>query len=218
LAGEHLQILAYAQAKHPKSFAEQIARYEKTIGRKLTKEELADIEERMESFDQFELLIPKHMAMVSMQGADELQKIFFAMKWSILTPETGYFITSDNPITRQVHKDSIHPFYGDGGFSNKTVEVSYPLSPKRMLLLIWTDLPTSIPCPKDFVDRLNSARAGHAERYLYAHIHDRRIVRLAQKFKSMRSEIKISGLRPKKFAKIVVPRRMPPQKVPPQPT
>jgi hypothetical protein len=51
---------------------------------------------------------------------------------------------SDNALTRAVDPKSVSPFYGDGGFVNRTGEVTFPLSPKTMLLITWAEK----PCPQ----------------------------------------------------------------------
>jgi len=71
----------------------------------------------------------------ALKTADPLAPLFFDMKSSILHANHGFFITSDNPVVREVDPRTRHPFYGDGGFTNKTVEVTFPLS-REVLLLI----------------------------------------------------------------------------------
>ena len=77
-----------------------------------------------------------------------------------------------------------HPFYGDHGFMNKTAEVTFPLSAKVMLLLSWDEkAPNYGAFERDHVHRLNIIRAARSDRYLYAHIRDKRIEELAAKYK-----------------------------------
>jgi hypothetical protein len=69
--------------------------------------------------------------------ANKLSPIFFEMKWSIVRSFGAVFITTDNPIVREVDPQTRHPVLGDHGFVNKTAEVIYPLSPACLLLMSW---------------------------------------------------------------------------------
>ena len=87
--------------------------------------------------------------------------------------------------------------------------MSFPLSPKLLLLLSWDEAALE----RWIVDRkplteLNRIRAAYCERYLYAHVRDRRLEKLAAEFKDSRAGIMSSpGFGPKKFATVTVVRR-----------
>ena len=130
------------------------------------------------------------------------------MNWSLIEPKIGYFITSDNPVVRRVDPKTVSPIYGDNGFLNNTVDVTFPLTPKLMLVAAWHEnLPQQGICGKDHVVAGNANRALYSERYLYAHIFDKRIKRLAAQFKHSRPSMTTKGFGPAKFAKAEVPRR-----------
>jgi hypothetical protein len=98
------------------------------------------------------------------------------MKWSLAFAEHGYFITSDNPLVREVDPKTCRAFYGDHGFLNKTAEVSFPLSPRLVLLLSWDGNASTLGwLDRDNVRKANAARAAHSERYLFAHIKDKQL-------------------------------------------
>ncbi len=104
-----------------------------------------------------------------------------------------------------------HPVYGDGGYLNKSVNVSFPLSPKKMLLLTYHKHQRSIwETPRQYVEAVNRARAAHAELELYSHIRHKTLAKMALKYKDSRPGIRISGGGPKNFAKVVSPRRFAP--------
>jgi Protein of unknown function (DUF4238) len=76
----------------------------------------------------YKMEIAQERTLYVLKAADKLAPLFFNMKWSLMAAANGFFITSDNPLVREVDPKSISPFYGDGGFANKTVEVTFPLS------------------------------------------------------------------------------------------
>jgi hypothetical protein len=117
------------------------------------------------------------------------------------------FITSDDPVVRWVDPKTRHPIYGDHGFNNKTVEVTFPLTPKAMLIAAWKELPEQIHLDRDNVWRINTLRAHHADRYLFAHTCNAELKKLATSLKGSRPRVSTEGFGPKKFGKIEVPRR-----------
>jgi hypothetical protein len=73
---------------------------------------------------QFEIEVSRESILRCLGVMDRLTPLFFEMGWTLVYPAHGYFITSDNALTKAVDPKSISPFYGDGGFVNKTVEVT----------------------------------------------------------------------------------------------
>jgi hypothetical protein len=122
--------------------------------------------------------VPKEFTFDCLVAADKLNPLFIDMNWCVVKPRHGFFITSDNPVVRW-----IDPHTGDGGFYNKTVKVTFPLSPRLLLRLSWEKVPRSLLIERDHVERVNRKLAAHSERYLYAHVHDKRLQRLAAEFK-----------------------------------
>ena len=92
---------------------------------------------------------------------------------------------------------------------NQTVEVPFPLSPKLMLLMTWSQNPRPfVEAPPEAVHGWNMMRAANAERFLYAHIKDKRISAFSAEQKDSRPQIRVDGFGPKKFARTVVVRRL----------
>ena len=142
------------------------------------------------------------------QDADKLTPILDKMKWSVVAARHGYFITSDNPLVREVEPKTRHPIYGDHGFLNKTAEVTFPLSPKVLLLLSWDESVRDLGMlERDHVNQLNLVRAANSDRYLFAHINDEQIAELADIFKDSRPGMTTQGFGPENFAPIKVARR-----------
>ena len=81
-------------------------------------------------------------------------------------------------------------------------------APKVLLLLSWNPSAREIGAlERDHVHKLNVVRAAHSERYLFAHIKDKRITDLAEKYKDSRPGLAVEGFGPKRFAPIKVARR-----------
>jgi hypothetical protein len=152
--------------------------------------------------------VSKESTFLAMAASDKLSEIIDKMKWTLIVAQSGYFITSDNPVVRQVHQKTWHPIYGDHGFLNKTAEVTFPLSPNFLLLLSWNESARDIGAlHRDHVGELNAARASHSDRFLFAHVEDKRIARLAEKYKDSRPAMTTQGFGPERFAPIKVARR-----------
>jgi hypothetical protein len=158
---------------------------------------------------QFEIEVSRQSTLRCLGVMDRLTPLFFEMGWTLAHPVHGYFITSDNALTRAVDPKSVSPFYGDGGFVNKTVEVTFPLSPKVMLLMTWAEKPRpQLEAPREATDGWNRARASQAERFLYGHIDDKRIAQLAAEQAHSRPGMTTQGFGPKKFAKTTIRRKL----------
>ena len=108
----------------------------------------------------FELMVPKELTLSALAVSDRLVPLFYKMKWSLLTAGHGFFITSDNPVVREVDPQSRHPIYGDHGFLNRSAEVTFPLSRKLLLLLSWDqDAPDQAELKREHFELMNNARA-----------------------------------------------------------
>jgi hypothetical protein len=206
--GRGLQIMTYANAANKRVFESTMKRYEKELGKALDGETKERLRRDMLDPSGYVIEIPKERTFSSLKVADDLAPIFFKMKWSLVIAEHGYFVTSDNPLVRLVDPKTSHPIRGDFGFYNKTAEVSLPLSPKMLLVMSRQKNARDIGVvDRNAVNGLNRARAANSERYLYAHVLDKRLQRLAAEFKESRPGMTTQGFGPKKFAEIRVPRR-----------
>src|ERR1700722_9142062 len=207
--GRFMQTVMFAHTQFPDAFDTVMRRYEQTIGHSLTAEQREAARRAMADPSGYEFEIPKERTFTMLASvADELAKYFFSMNWSVHTLSEGYLITSDNPIGRAVDPGSTHPIYGDHGFLNKTIEVTFPLSPSTMLLMTWKEARPIPPSrSQELAHVANSVRAAQSERFVYAHVNDARIAQLATEFRDSRADMKISGLRPENFGKVTVGRR-----------
>ena len=203
-----LQTKIYATATHDEAFKARVQKYEEETGKAISEEDQSKLRAAMIDPSDYFLDIPKEQTIIAMKHADALMDVFFKMKWSVLEAKHHFFITSDNPVIKKVDKKSCHPIYGGDGFANKTVEVTFPLSPKRLLLLSWQDSVDSIlEIPRDYVKNENEARALHSDKYLYSHIKHKNLMKLAKKYKGLRPRVKAGGFGPQNFSEVRVPRK-----------
>jgi hypothetical protein len=206
--GHGAQILSYAYATNPKAFEGLMRRVESDKGEPIDPAIKEQLKRKMLNPSGFVMEVSKESTLSVLGASDKLTPVLNTMKWSLITARHGYFITSDNPLVRRVDRRSWHPLYGDHGFMNNTAEVTFPISPKLLLLLSWKEdgLYYGV-LERDHVHELNAVRAAHSDRYLFAHIKDQRIARLAARFKDSRPDMTTRGFGPKQFARIEVPRR-----------
>jgi len=208
IRGRGAQIHSYAYATNPKAFEGLMRRVEADKGASIDPAIKEQIRQKMLNPSGFVMAVPKESTFMALGASDKLTPLLNKMKWSLVGALHGYFITSDNPLVRRVARKSWHPVYGDHGFMNKTAEITFPLSPKLLLLLSRkADALDHAVIERDNVHELNAVRAAHSDRYLFAHIKDQRIVRLAVRYKDTRPNMTTHGFGPKKFAPIEVPRR-----------
>ena len=209
MSGQMLQTLTYAYGSNDKVFAGMLKRYEADTGKKLTLEEAERLKSDFVDPSNYTIDIHKERTLEALNASDKLTPMFFDMTWTVSSVASGFLFTSDNPILKQYAQGSFHPIYGDGGFLNKTVRVSFPLSPKKLLTLSWSkSAPSQSGITRQYAESINEARAAHSERFLYAHIHHKNISKLAAKYAMTKRTVQMQGYGPKNLAAVKVVRRL----------
>jgi hypothetical protein len=206
-AGRMMQIQAYFTGRHAEAFEASMQRYEKYLGRPIGKEEREEYRESLLNPSQLEFNIPKNITFRVMAAADKLAPILFQMKWWLMTAEAGTFITSDNPLVREVDPQSVSPIYGDMGFLNPTAEITFPLSATTLLMISPREVEFASVLSGDNVCRANQARAAQSDQFLYASLNDPAIEQLARDFRDSRPGMKTQGFGPKQFGPTKVRKR-----------
>jgi hypothetical protein len=197
-----MQIQAYATGKHPEAFEASMRRYEQHLGRAIGEEEREEYRESLLRPSQFEFKIDKVLTFRALAVADKLAPILFKLKWWLMTAaDGGVFVTSDNPLVREVDPKSVSAIYGDTGFLNPTAEITFPLSPTKLLMISPRDVQFVEVLPVENVYRANQARAAQSDQFLYASVNDPAIERLARKFRHSRPTMTTQGFGPKEFGK-----------------
>lgn len=97
---------------------------------------------------------------------------------------------------------------GDGGFIHKQVEVSFPLSPKRMLLMSWhKGLPPTSKVSREFINERNILRVQCAENEVYSHLMHANTERLVGRYAKYRLNMAGGTMQGQKLMETKVPRR-----------
>jgi len=201
--GRTLQGRMFAAAQNPEAFDAAVQGYEEEIGRKLSPEERGSARQAMIDPSGYEFEIPKFETFQALGVADELAKLFFGMQWYLFDAGEGFYITSDNPVCRRVHRSSVHPVYGDNGFLNRTAEVRFPLSPTLLLFLSWNSHALRrATLPAQRVREANEVRAAQSDQYLYAHVQSPDVEQLAARFRDSRPMMTTEGFGPEKYGPI----------------
>lgn len=209
VAGRTLQIMCYDSGSDTKAFDALNKRAEADGARELSAEEKERLRQDFLDPSKYTIQIAQQSTLNILGTAEKLAPILFDMTWSIIEPQTNFFITTDNPLVREVDPKSRHPVYGDHGFVNKTAEVIFPLAPQRLLLISWDrEAPEMGICVGEHVKRINRTLAAHSDRYLFSHVRSDGLEKLAAKYKNSRPGMTTQGFGPENFAKIEVRRRL----------
>lgn len=197
-----------ANVAHPGAFKTLLKRYE-ADGVDVSDPEF--IRRSLMDMSHSNLHLPKAYVLRILEQAPKIAEVFLNMKWSLLRAEDHFFVTCDNPIFRSVDPKTCHPLLGDHGLVNKTAEITFPLSPKRILLMHWEwQANREYVLPREWVRNENGKRAANADRQVYAHLEHKKIARLVAQYvgKPKRPMVRSSGFAGSiGFHDVVVPRR-----------
>jgi hypothetical protein len=211
IESRRLQTASFAYAQNDRMFEKLIERLEAERGEKFDSAAKEQARRDMIDPSNYEIEIPKRMTLKALGAADGIAPILYKMKWSLAHPYNGdgFFITSDNPVGRRTDPRTHHAALGDGGFKNRTLEVSFPLSKEIMMFLSWEmDARELGSLDRKYVDRLNEIRAIDAYRFIYSHSNEAWISELVAKYTDpSKPRIKSFGFGPSKNAKTKVGRK-----------
>lgn len=200
-----IQLKTYATANHPGAFDTFVRNFERDTNRKLSDQQRADIKETMLDPSGYEMLMPKHRTLDIFDKAKKLAPLLHDMTWSVVVPEHGFVITSDNPVCRIVLTGGVRR--QEFGFKDKKVEVSFPLSSKRLLIMSWDkELPNTFEAGREFITQRNALRVQHAEGEIYAHLNHVEIERLVARYKHHRLDVAGLSFPNQKVMPVRVPR------------
>ncbi|QSR89186.1 DUF4238 domain-containing protein [Methylacidiphilum caldifontis] len=187
------QILIDTYRTIPEAFDTLINRIEEKTGDKFNKEDREYLYKLLENPSWLTIHVPKkNMLLPVFTNLIEIAKIFDCMKWSVVNAIHGFFITSDNPVIKIL--DPKFTRANNRGFLNENIEIIFPLSSYRALLMTWYDqVPDILEVFNEDAWSVNKVLAANSEQYLYAHLEDKRIKRLAKKFNHPNSRIIVQG-------------------------
>ena len=175
----------------------------RAFGNEVDPELKSHIRDQVEDMSNHSITIPKEYTLGVIAAGDQLANIFSQMSWTVATAAAHYFVTCDNPVNRSVDPATVHPIYGDHGFLNKTAQVTFALSPKKLLLLTHeTKSASAIVLPRDYVLKENRKRAFDADSFVYAHLKIAALKGLSLRTRGSDPRLKRKGLmEPRAFAR-----------------
>jgi len=147
-----------------------IASRDKDFG--LTEDELIEL---LVKFDDhfFVTPNPKSALLQSLSLFPKIAEILFHMNWHLCrAPHGRYFVTSDSPLC--VFYEPMPGYAGfGGGLLMRNAEVTFPISPRVLLLLDWKRNQRAASVSATFVREMNRRMAWCCERYLISNIHSK---------------------------------------------
>lgn len=180
------QVTMNFTGRHDRAFKSFIEGYVAKNGPLSSTEQEKFREAMLSDQSKLAVTVDKDWTLLSLGAHDKIVEVIYDMEWSLIfAHDAQCFITSDNPVVREVFSRNRHPFYG-GGFTDPNIEVSFPLSPKLCWLGHWNkEMPKIGPISKQATKETNSLRAMYARRFLYSNERDGGISRLAAKYSTI---------------------------------
>jgi hypothetical protein len=180
LAHHTARFIAANREAHDQS----IDNYEEETCNKISPEEREEMRKFMSDPNNFSINVLRSAGLPMLGGIANLANIFLNMRWLVGRSKDQHLVTSDSPVTRISDPATHSPVYGDGAFANKTVRVSFPLTPTRIVELTWQgeERERVLEIPKAMARELNGIRAAQAERFVYASKRDLGIAKLCEKW------------------------------------
>jgi Protein of unknown function (DUF4238) len=166
------------------AFKENMDKLDVERGKSTTDAERENIRIWMSKEDRYSLSVIKHAGLSVLGSAPQLAELFANLTWLVVEPKGQHLITSDSPVVRSYDPKTFSPTYGDGGFFNKTMYVTFPLSPTRMLEMSWKKpitLPKIVVSDKEQGKFYNRQRVSWFDRFLYSSERDDGVMRLGLK-------------------------------------
>ncbi len=170
-----------------------IDQYEADTGNKFDPKEREEMRKFISDPNNLKINVLRDAGLPVLGAIGDLADRLFAMNWRVGHSGQQHLITSDNPVTRTTDPATHHPFYGDGGFANKSIRVHFPLTPDRILEMTWTgeNQDFLVEMPKQMARAMNKTRAMQAHRFLYASENDPGIKKLCDRWVEHRAISKV---------------------------
>lgn len=126
------------------------------------------------------IIISKEQTFSLFKYIRHLSDTIFKTFWTVLIPKNGYFITSDSPVCA-INANGIHDFHG----SLEGYAISFPLTPKHLLLMVPLDIRENLEIRVDKIGRqqvefFNKLRVEYCDMCLFSHILDKRVHKMAK--------------------------------------
>jgi len=180
-AAGHMARNAKEMTSNEVAFQQRLRVMETQQGRTFSCDEVDTLRKHLRTGNFETVTIHRQDTLDVLHLVEDLAKILFSMKWSLVSPESGYFVTCDTPFFHEIARENID---GNGaGFSDIDSIVTFPLSPT---VLLWMSYHPHLEgaagtlCPEGVAEQ-NSLRAQQANKFIYAHAEDVEIKSLAMK-------------------------------------
>lgn len=201
LMGQMAHHITRASVLNSKVFESDMDGFDKQSGITTSPDERAKIRENLLDESKFEINVLQDAGLPVITGVPDIAELIYQMKWLLVDVHNQHLILSDSPVVKVYDARTYHPVYGDGGFHNKTLYLTFPLSPSRMLEMSWAgrEVDGVINVNKQRGRLYNRQRAHWAKRFLYASNRDSGILKLGKKqiLGTERPRIVTSALTPK---------------------
>ena len=170
--------------------------------------DVLDFIKTMNDEDSYVVHVSRESALHGITTANKIAPIIYDMTWHTINSSFGGIITGDSPVVRVADPSTISSVYGDGGFSNISNLITFPLSPNRCLEITWAPTPEGkiIEADRERVKLYNRQRAMFSERRIYSNYRSSGLSKLAKKYPDCSHGIDFSN--DSSLAKVVVKRRL----------
>lgn len=183
LMGQMAHHLTRASVSNPIEFERDMDGFDKQSGITTSPGERREIRESLLDEGKFEINVLQHAGLPVITGVPDIAELIYQMNWLLVDVQSQHLILGDSPFVKVYDAQTYHPAYGDGGFHNKTLYLTFPLSPSRMLEMSWSgrEVDGVIKVNKQRGRLYNRQRAHWAKRFLYANCSDSGIKKLGEK-------------------------------------
>ncbi|TCS13724.1 DUF4238 domain-containing protein [Caulobacter sp. BK020] len=148
----------------------------------------------------YELSISAKVGLEILKFSEQIAPLIAQKHWEVRQAIGGHFITSDSPV----HAATPPRPPGDArplNFSDPFVQISYPLSPTRMLFITGASAPSGWVLAHE-IENFNRARSWDATRHIISHVHDDQIMSRSKLDGHRRLQLRSPKINPQAKARV----------------
>lgn len=194
--GQFLQMKTQKLAQNKQIFDSLLNNLESQQGFQFSSKKRDQIRSDMADWRNYEVSFSQDTSLAILGNASEVAAVLAKMRWSLLEASDEAYVLSDAPLVRT------------GPLSDLKTQVTFPLSPTIMWVGHWRDdLPQRSWLSREAIEAFNRMRAAGADRFLYAHRNDDRLMQLCKKYVGPKPGSQIRGADVANLAKVTVRRK-----------
>ncbi|MFZ5752388.1 MAG: DUF4238 domain-containing protein [Pseudomonadota bacterium] len=110
---------------------------DRKTGVKTSPPQREEIREKLLRHGSVQVNVMREIGLPVVLGYERIAKILQDLTWVVFDTSRNHMVTSDSPVVKVYDQRTYHSVYGDGGFLNKSMYVTFPLGPNRVLELFW---------------------------------------------------------------------------------